>query len=59
MNLLELQVRIVISRVPESGPGPTLLDWTLPALKVLTADRLPFAEPKGIQPKAHGSETQS
>ena len=37
MNILELQVRVVISGVPESGPGPTLLDWTGPALDLLAA----------------------
>ena len=46
MNILELQVRVVISRVPESGPGPTLLDWTGPALDLLAAvPRLPTLPP--------------
>lgn len=59
MNLLELQVRIAMSGVPESGTGPTLLDWPMPALKLLSAERLTFVRPEAIQPQAHRSETQS
>jgi hypothetical protein len=59
MNLLELQVRIAMSRMPESGAGPTLLDWPLPALQLLSGDRLPFARPQAIQTQARRSETQS
>jgi hypothetical protein len=57
MNLLELQVRIVISGVPESGLGPTLLDWTLPVL--LGPDRRPLIVPEGIQPRPPRTETQA
>lgn len=57
MNLLELQVRIVISGIPESGRGPTLLDWPLP-LNVLAAAPLPFAPPV-LPPRAHQTETES
>jgi hypothetical protein len=43
MNLLELQVLVVISRVPESGAGPSLLDWarvTHESRSTTTADRV-------------------
>jgi len=59
MNLLELQVRIVISGVPESALGPTLLDWTLPAGKLMSVEPLPFTAPAAIQPPVHRTETQS
>jgi len=52
MNLLELQVRIVISGVPESGRGPTLLDWPLPLAALSAA-------PPALPPPAHQAETQS
>jgi hypothetical protein len=52
MNLLELQVRIVISGVPESGRGPTLLDWPLPLTSLSAA-------PLTLPPRAQQAETQS
>jgi hypothetical protein len=58
MNLLELQVRIVISGVPESGPGRTLLEWPLPALKLLSTDRLPFAGADAIEPPVRRADPQ-
>lgn len=37
MNILELQLRVVISGVPESGSAPTLLDRSIPAFELLSA----------------------
>ena len=37
MNILELQLRVAISGVPERGSSPTLLDWTGPVCELLSA----------------------
>jgi hypothetical protein len=56
MNLLELQVKIVMSGVPESGVGASLLDWTAPAAGLRPASALPFPARVGHQPSTPPSE---
>jgi hypothetical protein len=48
MNILELQLRVVISGVPESGSGPTPLDLSIPAF-----DRLLAVPPELSPPPDH------
>lgn len=53
MNILELQLRVVISGVPESGSGPTLMDWTIPVFELLSAvppDRAASPDPSEPDP---------